>query len=439
MSTKAEVLAAIESINTAVQAAAKVASALTETATVTPPVVTVATPSIFANPDGSLLILTPPSIVEVRWTLVRNVEPHAWYGPLTVIPVPTSGTTIMPSYANDGDFVKIQWGNTWQHSLDGPKNTKATVILPSMGMTAPQKIVSQLLVGLNQERFNFLGTSNNGAKPNNRAYFDYYATFGINFQRFFVPVNYKENRGTGIGVTSMDQVDRILDCCQAAIMASQFVSFSAFDVLHHGPDVANWPSLLDYLDKVCVRISERGMPPDRFMVETCNEMEELDNAFWNPYRMDLHKTIRNRLPNHVISHGGGEWNSWRRFDDTWAMPPDTLVVARTHIYENRSNWSEVNSKLMAFSAKRGIPIINGEFADDFQHMSQGTNQDRWANNLIAFAETAGLLRPCLWANVGGMNDFRMNRSGVDGRLTPIMEDAAKTASEIIHNNPGWGS
>lgn len=442
MTTKAEALAAIEAVVKAAQVAATVVSGLPDgVPTVPPPQMEDVT--ITETGSGGLLVTVRAGIDKVRWSLVSNneVAKYPWYGIVHEDMVPPGGLAIKPEYARDNDFIKVLWGTNYALSKDGPKVTKAVVptvpATPTGTVTAPQRFVSQLTVGLNQERKNFLGMQYLGTSMTKRDAYDYYGSLGVNFQRFFIPMNVSVDRGLGTGLPSVSSYDDILDAAQAANMAGQFVFFGLTDVLDGG-EVDKWETVKTHVDRASKRIAERGFDPTKFVVECANELAQFDNAYWNPRRLELHDIVRKNLPNHIIVHGACGWNGWQGFDTTWAVPADKNIIMQFHHYERRDDWTDVSSKLQAFAKAVGVPMVNGELGDDFEHMDQTADQVRWTWNFEAFARTAGLLRPCPWALIGGQHDFRLNRGPTDARLTAALETSIKKCANTIRTTPGWG-
>lgn len=431
MTTKAEAMVAMELVSKAVTAAAAVVAAINVPST--PPAIS--EPQITQNPDGSVTVVLPASVPpNIKWSLVYNNEAagHPWYGLVNTGVVPPGGLLIKPQYTHDGDFVKLNYGANLSKWMDGPKNTKAVVPAVPISGDIVRKVIAKMHAGMNQERMNFLSTSINGAKPTEKAYYDYYATTcGTDWHRFFVPMNFDVNRGTGIGTPTDAQLEEVLNCAIACVNAGYPVVFGASDVLGD-KEVANWQAILDFTRRAAKRVKEKAPNPSLFLMETTNEMAGEDNAYWNKYRIQLGNVIREELgTQYGIIHGGAYWNAYQRFTDDWEVPTGGPCGIQYHTYETNSDWSGVNKSMRTFAASKGLPIICGELQCDFGKMSQSDNQGQWADNFVSYGKGWQGIPAAAWANIGGQNDFRMNRSGSDGRLSTPLEAAMKTMSETM--------
>lgn len=446
MTTKAEAMAAIEAVGLAVQAAAKVVSALVEGPAV--PVAQVADVIITDKGNGELLVTTRPGIDKVRWSLVSNnaAGGYPWYGIVHDDAVTAGGLSITPQYARDGDFIKVLWGANYANWLDGPKVTKAVSVqsLPPTSVPVSSspagKFVSGITAILNMERTNFLPMSYNNVSLTKQPYYDYLMSVcGINAVRFFIPYNGVDERGVGVGgPPDVSRWDGILDAVQAANMAGMKVFIGCTDVLDKPTMDSHWGSVVVHVDNVAKRIAERGMDPNRVAVECANELAQFDNTYWNPMRLLLHDTIRKRLPGYRIVHGACGWNGWQGFDSTWAKPGDMDIITQFHHYEYMTDWNSVGSKLLAFSNAIGVPMVNGEFGDDFEHMDYINDGDRWIANWKNMVKAVPLLCMAPWAVIGDKHDFRLNRSSTDPRLATKFETAMKQCTDIVRAAPGWG-
>lgn len=432
MATKADVMAAIEAIAVATAAAAKVANALVVDQT---PPTQDADVIIKDEGGGSLLITTRAGIDTVKWTLVSNTPPnYPFYGSLNLQTVPAGGLRLKPAYIKSGDFVKVLFGANYAQSLDGPKNSVVDTPPPIIIGTGPFKFISQWTVGVNIERLRPNSMQYSGQSIRLQPYYDYLAAMGVTHVRFFIPYNEHQDFGLGTGgAPSVSRWDGILDAVQAATLARLYVMVGCTDVLAYD----RMATVYTHVENVAKRIAERGLDPTKVAVECANELAEGDNAVWNPIRMKLHGILRAKLPQHVIVHGAYNWNDINSFDGTWQAPPDKNSMAQFHNYSNGTDWSGVATRFGKFTQLHGIPMVNGEQGDDFQH-SDASQESRWIDDFNRMAANAGLLRPCPWTVTDG-GAFRISRGGQDATLTSGMENAVRGMVSTIKKLPGWGS
>lgn len=375
---------------------------------------------------------------EFQYTYVKGDDKNTWIGSiLTVKAGDRNSVPFVP--AAPGDFIKAWPLNALEKAVDGPRMPTGAVEAPSPSVPAtPSPVgiggaafVNPLRLGVNIERMRPTYMTYKGIKLNQPDYYWYLKNLGVNFSRFFVPMNFAADRGCGIGVPGDGAINSLLDCAAAALAAGQSVVFGGVDVVDIGDAKSNWGDYTRHVDNVAKLVAARAFDPAKFSMECANELAEGDNEFWNQKRLDLHDIIRKRLPQpYVISHGACGWNGWRGFDDTWAMPSDNCIAAQFHHYENRADWSQVANSLGEFASKRGIPIYNGELGDDFLHMDQSADGARWAANFAAFASTAPQLRPCLWAVTDG-HDFRLNASASDAAFAGSLEGGVRDAAATL--------
>jgi hypothetical protein len=441
MSTKAEVMAAVEAITKATVAAAKVASELQEAVVIPPPVQT-ADIAFIELADRTLVISGGPGITSAKWTTIQNQAPnYTWYGQLQTVTLPA---IIKPAYAAANDFVKVFYGTNYTKSMDSPKPAPAPVTpVPTVPATpssgGARAFVRNMTVNVNFERMRPTYMQYQGTPTTKAPYYQYLAGKGISGVRFFIPYRADRDQGIGTGVPDVGTWDAILDAAQAANMAGLQVMCGCTDVVGEG--VIKYDDWKQHADNVAKRVSERGFEPSKFALEVANELAGNDNAFWNDMRTGVHDVIRKRLPNHTIIHGCAGWNGIGGWNDTWKMPADNNIVLQFHdyVYRSEADWSSIEVSLTDFARKFDVPIINGEQGIDFGRSGQEFAK-QWMENLWNMSKGAGILRPCPWTITGDPNGgaFRLNRSGVDPTLLSTFEDTLPYLNNLIKATPGWG-
>jgi hypothetical protein len=424
MSTKAEVIAAIEAVDQTVHAAASVASELVEGTASTEDI------TFLETTDGRLVV-SSASYTDMKWTYVSNTPPnYPWYGPLKQERMPVS---IAPVYANNGDFVKVLYGPDYSKSADGPRKDTVPPVVTS---GTPHEFIKRMTVNVNIERLRPLTMSYQGAKLTTPPYYQYLAGLGISAVRFFIPYRKDLDMGLGTGVPSVESWDGLLDAAQSANGAGLQVFMGCTDVVGEG-EIAfdDWNQ---HADNVAKRVAERGFDPKMFALEVANELAGNDNPFWNKMRTDVHDTIRKRLPNHIIVHGCAGWNGINEWNTTWTPPADKNIILQFHDYVARTteDWAKVEVSLTDFARIHGVPIISGEQGIDFGRAGP-EHQQAWMDNLWNMSQGAGVLRPCPWTVTDG-NGFRLNRSAADPTLTTLVEQSIPYFINFVKAVPGWG-
>lgn len=435
MSTKAEMLSAVEAISKAVATAAKVASKLQE-AVVLPPPVQAADIAFIKLADGTMVVTGGPGIVDMKWVAIHNSPPdYPWYGQMQSAILPC---IIRPGLTRVGDFVKVFYGNNYSKVIDSPKETSVPIqptpvpATPSSG--GPRAFVKNMTVNVNIERMRPTYMKYQNVSLTKDAYYKYLAGLGITAVRFFIPYRADLDMGIGTGVPDVSAWDAILDAAQAANMAGLKVMCGCTDVVGEG--VIKYDDWKQHADNVAKRVAERGFEPSKFALEVANELAGNDNPFWNDMRTGVHDVIRARLPNHTIIHGCAGWNGVDGWNSQWKMPADNNIILQFHDYVYRSDWGITEVKLTDFARTYDVPIINGEQGID-PGRAGFQNQQAWMENLWNMSKDAGILRPCPWTVTDG-DAFRLNRSGVDPTLTPLVEQSIPYLVNNVKAIPGWG-
>jgi hypothetical protein len=430
MSTKAELLSAVEAISKAVATAAKVATELQEEV-ILPPPVQAADIAFIKLADGSLVVTGGPGIVDIKWVAIHNSPPdYPWYGQMQNAILPC---VLHPTLARPTDFVKVFYGSNFSKSIDSPKADTVPAIPINDG---PRTFVKNMTVNVNIERLRPTYMKYQGSSLTTQPYYSYLASKGISGVRLFIPYRADLDMGIGTGVPTVDAWDAILDAAQAANMAGLSVMCGCTDVVGEG--VIKFDDWNQHADNVAKRVAERGFDPKLFALEVANELAGNDNAFWNKMRTDVHATIRKRLPMHTIVHGCAGWNGISQWNTSWTPPADKNIILQFHDYgfHTAEDWSQIEVFLTDFARIHDVPIINGEQGID---VGRGgfENQQEWMNNLWNMSKGAGILRPCPWTVTDG-NGFRLNRSSADPTLTTLVEQSIPYFVNFVKATPGWG-
>lgn len=430
MSTKAELLSAVEAVSKAVATAAKVATELQEEVVLPPPVQT-ADIAFITLADGSMVVTGGPGIVDMKWVAIHNSPPnYPWYGQMQNAILPC---VIHPTLLRPNDFVKVFYGPNFSKNIDSPKGDAVPATPISDG---PRAFVKRMTVNVNIERLRPTYMKYQGSVLTKQPYYSYLASKGISGVRFFIPYRADRDMGLGTGVPGVDSWDAVLDAAQAANMAGLQVMCGCTDVVGEG--IIKYDDWNQHADNVAKRVAERGFDPKMFALEIANELAGNDNAFWNAMRTGVHDTIRKRLPLHTIVHGCAGWNGINQWNTSWTPPADKNIILQFHDYgfHTSEDWSQLEVFLTDFARIHDVPIINGEQGDDFQH-GDPENMSRWMDNFRNMAHGAGILRPCPWAVTDG-DGFRINRSNADPTLHAQFEFTLPELNTIIKAIPGWG-
>lgn len=258
---------------------------------------------------------------------------------------------------------------------------------------------------------------------------------GVVGVRIFFPWRYSVDM-MGIGVNNLPSDasrESFMNAATNALRAGLYVQMDLMDVLDT-PDVidtaaarsATLAHTTRFAEQIVDKAARDGWDWSKIAIGPVNEWAGADNNTYNSIRLELHRILRERLPQQaILVTNGAYWGDLRTLDNSLALPTDGgPLTVQIHNYSdvnaarNSSHWAWMQQEALRWSdANGGVSVTLGEYgiwdgANDHGYL---TNTSLAAAMTTAIAEGAPELRPAIWTITSVGAWYNVNNQ--DGSLT----------------------
>lgn len=391
------------------------------------------------------IAVTARGVAALEWAVVRSDWGYSWRSPnATSLTLSEGKGTVLFTPEQPGEFVKFMVPGNRAIFKDSQKMPGALPAqVPTGDAAAANAFMAGLKHGVNFERWRPVYFKWKGASvATDHGYWKYLLSVGVTHVRGFFPVhNNIDMIGKGLLNGKMPDdgmIRQFMQPWRTGAAAGVKIFLDITDVQGEGNLRRYWGGFLDYIERFSRIVAESPeLGPDRCVIGPFNELIAGTNLSFNDLRMQAHQRIRSVLPNHIITHGASEWNSWKHLTNTnWQAPPDKRVIGRFHHYEDALRgvgyWQDVARQLAAWSERNGgIPSFVGEAGmDEFVNRSHVLWSTRWLTAIRDQSRGLSKHAPCWWAVTDG-NDYRMNPVTTDPTLRPEIEQVLRETAPNI--------
>lgn len=281
--------------------------------------------------------------------------------------------------------------------------------------------LAPLATGLNIER--------EAGAGRDAAYFTRLKNNGITHVRFFVPTK------ASWGFASNDTLNNYFNSVAAAVSVDMRVHIDAQDIVEPG-DVEN-SGTIGYVQRFGDQFAARNFDPKMVILGAVQEYAYMTNAYYQPFRVNYHNALRQRLPNHIIVDNSADWGApYTLINGSFVINSDKRKIYQWHLYPGDANqvapMTSLGNDVRTWANNQNVAVYCGEIGMGDSSGANAQNFGLFPAVIDAAARGFGHQRPTHWTITNG-SWWRFNKADSydikDEFIQPIKDSTAFIKSQ----------